>query len=295
MAVTPTSLPSPGVRFSSDLLARIDALHARLRAPGVLLDGARGAALLGAGEDFAGYRPYRPGEDLRQLDWSLYARLEKPFVRVTEREAGESWAVLLDASASMGVGPPGKLQRAAECAAALVSLGLRRGARVTLIRSGESAPDGGWVFSRPQDQARAIEVLESSVASGSEGLGQLLSRARGVEHAGRVYLCGDLLDLDPLLVLRLRRGGRALFLLQLLAPEELEPGSGGRRWWDPEEGRTLTLEVGPRELAEYERQLSSRIERWRSLAARHGLTHTCHSTRVDFEDAVRALLGGPAS
>ena len=286
------SLPCPEVRFAPDFLARVDALHARLRTAGLLREGARGAALAGAGEDFAGYRPYRPGEDLRQLDWSLYARLEKPFVRVTEREAGESWAVLLDCSASMGVGPPGKLQRAAECAGALVSLGLRRGARVTLHRSVATEGTRGLLLSRPAELGRALEVLEGTRARGREGLAALVRGSSELQSASRLFFCGDLLDLEPRDVLQLRRGGRRLGLLQLLAPEELEPGARARRWWDPEGDEELTLEVGPAEIVAYEGALTRRLEAWRTSAARHGLTYTCRSTRTEFEDLVREVVLG---
>ena len=112
-------LDSPGVAFGADFLARLARCTARLRAAGGRREGGAGGLQAAGGLEFLGYRPYRPGESARALDWGLYARLDRPFVRLARRESGERWALLLDASASMGVGRPGKLQAAAEVAAAL--------------------------------------------------------------------------------------------------------------------------------------------------------------------------------
>ncbi len=262
----------------------------RLSAARELREGAGSASLLGHGEEFAGYRPYRPGEDLRQLDWSLFARLDRPFVRVTRREAGETWAVLLDASASMGVGPPGKLQRAAECALALSSLGLRFGARVRLLASG--TPHARELNLRTrEDVGAAHELLVELRAQGREGLAQLLGGARRLSDCGRVFLLGDLFDVEPHVLTDLRRGARQVFAMQLLAPQELAPRLGARRWWDPEGADQLELEVDAQLLAAYEARLEAELEAWRDAAVRHGMRYTCRATTVPFEDLVRELVG----
>ena len=276
--------------FSDDLLRRVEALLVRLSAARELREGAGSASLLGHGEEFAGYRPYRPGEDLRQLDWSLFARLDRPFVRVTRREAGETWAVLLDASASMGVGPPGKLQRAAECALALSSLGLRFGARVRLLVSGTTQGRELNLRTR-EDVGAAHELLAELQAQGREGLAQLLQGTRRLSDCGRVFLLGDLFDVEARALTDLRRGARQVFAMQLLAPQELSPALGARRWWDPEGDEELELEVDAQLLSAYEARLEAELEAWRDAAVRHGMRYTCRATSVPFEDLVRELVG----
>jgi len=287
------SLPSPGVIFGEDFLSRVEALGGRLQALGQNPEGERAQNSAGQGQEFAGHRPYRPGEDLRQLDWNLLARLDKPFVRVTRHESGESWAVLLDASASMGVGPPGKLQRAAECAVALVSFGLRSGARVSLFASGGD----GQVLRRleldaPPDVAAALELCAGLKAAGSCGLQSLLMRASTFASCSRVFLVGDLFDLKPAAVMALGRGGRQLRVLQLLAPLELDPELGPRRFWDPEGGAEVELDLDRELIEAYQRSLDGELEAWRRLASSHGVGFSCRTTRVDFEDLVLALLLG---
>ena len=211
------ALPCPDVEVDAEYLQRARSLAARLEAGGELREeGGRGATLLG-GEEFVGHRPYRAGEDLRRLDWSLLARLGQPFVKVTRREAGEEWVVLVDASASMGVGPPGKLQRAAEVAGALAVLGAGQGARVRLLAS-----SGSELFlTRGRAGAELLTFLNSLRAEGALGMRSLVEQAGRFRAAARVFLVGDLLDLEPGEALGLVRRGRSLAAIELFENDEL--------------------------------------------------------------------------
>lgn len=283
------TLPCAGVSLGPDFLQRARSLSARLESKGELNeDGGRGASLSG-GEEFVGHRPYRDGEDLRRLDWNLLARLRQPFVKVTRREAGEEWAVLIDTSASMGVGPPGKLQRAAEVAGALAVLGLGRGARVRVIASSGSE----LYLAKDRAGAELLSYMNALTAEGTSGMRTLVEQAARYRPANRVFMIGDLLDLTPAQALTLVRRGRSLAAVGLLAPLEFEPGSLGRiEWWDPEEEQRLVLDVGERTLQEYEQTLSGHIDAWREGAARHRAAFGCWDTNVSFEDVVRGVLKG---
>jgi uncharacterized protein (DUF58 family) len=210
-------------------------------------------------------------------------------VKVTRREAGEEWAVLLDTSASMGVGPPGKLQRAAEVAGALAVLGLRRGARVRLLSS-----SGAELFlAQEHAAAELLNFLNGLRAEGADGMRSLVERAGKFRAAGRVFLVGDLLDLAPSEALGLVRRGRSLVAVGLLAPLEFDPGALGRvEWWDPEEEQRLVLNVGVESAREYEATLGAHIDAWREGAARHRAAFGCWDTRTPFEKVVLGVLGG---
>jgi uncharacterized protein (DUF58 family) len=273
------------------VLARLGALRTRLEAARRAREGAGRGSLPGTGEDLVGFRPYRPGEDLRQLDWNLLARHERPFVRVTRREAGEHWVVLLDASASMGIGEPSKLQCGAECALALVALGQARGARVDLLLSSTGAAGGLELAVGPRDGLDpALLHLEGLRAEGRGRGGERLAGRRVRAHASRVFVIGDLTDLGPGEVLGARGAGRELRLLQLLAPEELDPTLGSAELRDPETGEVLRLEIDAGRRAAYQLQLEERLEGWRTLAGRHGLRHAGRSSAEPFEVLVEELL-----
>ncbi|MAF64657.1 MAG: hypothetical protein CMJ84_03215 [Planctomycetes bacterium] len=287
----PARLPAPGVHFAPDYLARVERLLLRLAGARERREGPGRSALAGGGEEFTGYRPYRPGEDLRAVDWNLLARLDRPFVRVTRREAGERWAILVDASASMGVGPPGKLARAAEVAAALACAGQRIGAVVRVVVSdpADGAPSEFTLRSRIDPQA-LLRFLECRRAGGDAGLASLLAAPRRVADAGRVFVVGDLLDVDFAALAGLLRRGRELGAVQLLAPVEFEPPVGAVEWWDPEGGERLRLRVDRATVSAYERRLEQHLDSWRTSCARHRIAYACTGTRADFEDIVRALL-----
>ena len=281
-------VPYPDVAFLPDFVRRLERLTLRLSAARERREGAGSAALTGAGEEFVGYRPYRPGEDLRDLAWDLLARLDRPYVRVTRREAAERWAILLDTSASMGVGPPGKLQVAAELAAAIACVGLRAGARIEL-RASDGAPP--LHARRATDLPAVLRYLEGLRASGSSGLGSLLSAGRPGAECGRVVLIGDLCDLLPEAVLTLRAPGRELLCAQLLAPIELSPPPGATvEWLDPEGDARAPRALDRRAVDAYERALETSLAAWDTCALRHGFTHRMHPSDRPFEDGVRALL-----
>ncbi len=281
-------VPYPGVVFPPSFPSRLESFVLRASAATQRREGAGSAALLGAGEEFVGYRPYRPGEDLRDLAWDLLARLDRPFVRVTRREASEQWTILLDTSASMGVGPPGKLQAAAELAAAVACVALRGGARIELFCSdGAPAPSAR----RVADLGRLLAFLGSRRAGGSAGLADLVASRCVGSRCGRVVLIGDCLDLAPELLGGLRAPGRELLCAQVLAPIELAPPhSGAVEWLDPEGGADLRCELSRPLVESYERALGQRLAAWDALAARHAFRHTLHPSDRPFEEGVRALL-----
>jgi uncharacterized protein (DUF58 family) len=285
----PAPLPAPGVHFASEYHRRIERLGARLSAIRERREGAGSAALAGAGQEFVGYRPYRPGEDLRMLDWSLFARLDRPFVRVTRREAFERWAVVVDGSASMGVGPPGKLQWAAEVGAALGVLALRAGATVEMTLTGPGMAT--FRARRHADFPGMLAFFEAHTAASTQGLAAWVEGCKLPPDIGRVFLIGDFVDFEPDCVRTLFRRGRELSLVQVLAPEELTPTrSGPVEWADPEGAQRVALVVDRGTRADYERALHGQLEALGAFALRHGLAYRCWSSARPFEDAVHDLV-----
>lgn len=277
------------VHFEAGWVRRLERFTLGLEASALRREGGGGAARSGAGEEWVGYRPYRPGDDPRRLDWDLMARLEQSFVRVTRRETSEHWWIALDASASMGLGAPGKLQAAAERASALVALGLGRGARVDLLAYGQRAQR--IQLGRRGDLGRALGLLESLEAGGRDALSTELGRGAWRE-AGRLFVLSDFFGEDPAQLSALRRGGRELYCQRVVARHELTPESGeGVRWRCPESGEELELGLDAHRVRAYDRQVSAELERWRGAASAHGWRHAVAASDVPFETSVMDLLG----
>jgi uncharacterized protein (DUF58 family) len=278
------------VRFESGWVRRLERFALGLEASALRREGGGGAARSGAGEEWVGYRPYRPGDDPRRLDWDLMARLEQSFVRVTRRETSEHWWVAVDVSASMGLGDPGKLQAAAERASALAALGLGRGARVDLVGYG-----GGRArrvqLGRRGDLGRALDFLASLETDGGERLAPELHRGEW-RAAGRLFVLSDFFGEEPAQLSALRRGGRELYCQRVLARHELTPEVGlGVRWQCPESSEELELGLDAVRVQAYDRLVSAELERWRGAASAHGWRHAVATSEVPFESAVVDLLG----
>lgn len=304
--------PSATVRFPDDFVARLGAFAVQLSAAREREEVGRRRTLQGEGQEFVGHRPYRPGEDLRRLDWDLFARVDRPFVFVHSSEAREEWAIAIDTSASMGVGRPGKLQSAAESAAGAVAVGLRLGARIALAALAPNGNARRIDVRRPADLVRALDFLESLRATGDVGLEAFVGGGErrpvppfapggGASAAGRLLLFGDLLDVEVASVLRLVGGRRRLHLGQVLAPLEWDPeregegddaAGGGTLWVDAETGerRRTGSGDGGRALDRYAGRLERFVGRWSSVAAGHAVTHRAWSSDEPFEAHLPDLL-----
>jgi uncharacterized protein (DUF58 family) len=281
-------LTTPGVRFAPDFLERCGRLVASSASARERREGAGRSSLVGAGTEFVGFRPYRVGEDLRLLDWNLYARMRKPFVRVARREASERWAVLVDGSASMGVGRPSKLQAAAEIATGIAAVGRKQGAEVELFVSGV---EEGLRLKKRADLRVWMRFLERARAEGEAGLSALVDEPARFRAAGALFLVGDLCDLEPRDALSLARRGRDLFVVRVLAEEELTPAAGGPvRWVDAETGHARPVDVNRKTVSAYEGLLSRELEAWGAACARHRAFYGTWRSDAPFESVVRTLF-----
>src|SRR5688572_12342786 len=90
-----------------------------------MLRGERRSRTLGRGVEFADYRSYQSGDDYRYIDWNIYSRLDRLFIKLFSEEEDINVHLFVDTSRSMAWGDPSKLDYAARIAAALGYIGLR--------------------------------------------------------------------------------------------------------------------------------------------------------------------------
>lgn len=225
--------------FDETFLRRLEQLElASRRMTAGRMKGERRSVRRGQSVEFADYRNYAPGDDLRQLDWNAYARLEKLFVKLFVEEEDVTVHVLVDASRSMDYGEPNKLDAARRGAAALAYLGLASMDRVSVAFLG----DGGSTGMRPmRGKRRALELFRFLSEPRPERLTGLASAARAyasrMRGTGPLILISDLMDPGYLEALRDLSGTRCqVSVLHLLAPDELEPNV-------PPDARLVDLET----------------------------------------------------
>ena len=136
------------------------------------LKGERRSKRKGQSVEFADFRNYVPGDDLRLLDWNLYARLDKLIIKLFLEEEDLHFYTLIDASMSMDFGQPTKLQYAKQLAAALGFVGLVRADRVRIETLGQTPSERSPVLRGRHNVWRMIEQLEAIEAGETASLGR---------------------------------------------------------------------------------------------------------------------------
>jgi uncharacterized protein (DUF58 family) len=177
--------------------------------------------------DFAEYRPYAPGDDIRQLDWKKFAKTDRYYVKRYDDETNMQALIIVDSSGSMqfGMSTVSKWRYAQMAAACLGHLLLRQRDSVGLAVIGERLID----YVKPQPRAnhlsRVIKVLEHIQASGKSQLDESLQGLTGrLKRRGMVILISDCFgDVNALrhVLEQFRLRGHDVLVVQVLAPEEL--------------------------------------------------------------------------
>jgi uncharacterized protein (DUF58 family) len=258
------------------------------------LKGGRRSVKRGQSVEFADYRDYALGDDLRQLDWNVYARLEKLFVKLFIEEEDVTITFLLDASPSMAFGRPQKLLFAKRAAAALGYIGLASEDRVAVAAlSGRMARRHGGL----RGSGRVLRLLANlSTIQLADGPTDLVASARHaaamVTGRGVIVLISDLLDPGADRVIReLAATGSELIVLHALSPDELDPMlEGDLKLVDSETGEGIDVTVDLATLDDYKTRLAAWQEGFADLAAKRRASYVPLSTDVPLADLVFAEL-----
>lgn len=283
----------PGVR------SRLKSLRlTSRRAVGAQGIGAHTSRSRGTGLEFAQYRAYEQGDEPRQIDWKLYARSDKFFVREAERESPLALWILIDLSASMAQGDakrPGwsRLDAAKALAACLAELAIAQGDRFGLIALRDDglrmvAPGAG-----PRHRDRLLIELHALAAGG--GFPEPARLAPLWERIGAqdlVVMLGDFFDEGAVaLVERLAAARREALVIQLLTVEERDfPFEGGHRFRDPETEEEL-LGDGTALRADFiERFAAARAALHARLDAA-GIGHATYVLDEEVDEPLRRLFG----
>ncbi len=217
----------PGQRFSDpDVLARIDNLE--LVAHGVVdgfISGLHRSPMLGMSVDFAEHRAYMPGDDVRLVDWRVFARTDRLYVKQFETDTNANLHLVLDISASMdfGSGAVSKLEYAKFLAASLAYLSTRQRDRIGLITFNNDIVD--FIPTSIKHFSRVLHTLDNVSAGGVSDYQLPLEKiAERLRRRSLVVLISDLYETpDRLLAAmnQLRYRGNELIVFHLLDPLEL--------------------------------------------------------------------------
>jgi uncharacterized protein (DUF58 family) len=294
-----------GAAFDPRLLGRLPGLEwkARYVMEG-FLSGRHGSPFHGPSVEFRDYREYQPGDDLRRIDWRLYARNDRLCIRRYEQETNARCYVLVDTSASMayrGGGAWGsKFEAAKLVGLAIAWLLLDQADAVGLLAVGASSPTAGegrgdLRYVRPSqkpDQAGLLlRELERLSLGGGPVLADLLGHAARIAHRrSLIVLLSDLLEPSEALrrnLERLRFDGHEAVCLQVLDGDEIDfPFEEPAVFEDMETG--LVRHVAGREAREaYRTRFQSFLDEWRGVLRDLDLRHAVVRTDEDPAAALR--------
>jgi uncharacterized protein (DUF58 family) len=284
--------------FDSGFLAKLERLHllSRRTFPGQSR-AERRSRKLGSSLEFADYRNYSPGDDLRSIDWNIYGRLDKLFLKLFEEEEDLHIYLLVDTSASMRWTPahsrtgaalrPPKLELARQIAGTLAYIGLANLDRVNILYFAERLGDDLGLGRGKSHFHRALQFLaRTPEVSGQTNLtASLREFGRRIKRRGLVLIISDFFDprgyeeaLNYLLYQRFE-----LQLIHVLDPAELDPQLlGDVRLTDSESGAVYDATVNESLARAYQREIGAFLA---------GLERFCKRRQVGYR---RALTGKSA-
>ena len=282
--------------LTPELIRRLEALRLSVRwvRSGRMLGGRFPINRRGSSVEFADHTPYYPGDDIRAIDWSLYARLDRLFIKTYREEITLAVEVLVDATASMGLPTPEKFARAGRLAVCLGYVALAGGHHVRLnwIAPGPLAASP-W-FHRRYDLFRLAQQAEARRPEGQADLADWMRRASLAlrMHGGQAIVLTDGMmppaqlfrALQTLLVRNLE-----VKVIQVLTPQELHPARlvRGSTIVDVESGSTHQLAYSPAQLA---RAVAEHNELLARFCAKHTVRFVQHRLDEPLETFVTKML-----
>jgi uncharacterized protein (DUF58 family) len=250
----------------------------------------------GSGLEFAQYRPYEPGDEPRQIDWKLFARADRFFVREAERESPLRLWIMIDASASMAQADADGATRigaARGLAAALSELAVAGGDRFGWIWLSEgglhvAAPANG---TRQRDRLR-LELATIRTGGGFPGPATLTPLWERIAARDMIVLLSDFFDGAAVaLATRLAAAGREVLAIQILTVSERDfPYDGGHLFRDPETGEEL-LGDAPALRTDYLQRFAEARARLAAEFQASGIRHAAHVLDEPLDTPLRRLFG----
>ena len=274
-----------------DFMARLDQLSLVSRKIFAgKMRGERISKRRGQSVEFADYRNYVSGDDLRFLDWNIYARLDQLFIKLFLEEEDLHVSLLVDVSGSMDWGEPHKGLYARRVAAALAYIGLINFDRVSVFAYADGLRAELAGVRGRRMMFKVIEFLAGLEYAGVSDLA-LTGKQFAVRHPqpGVVLVLSDLLEkggyADGLRFLLARPYD--LYVVQLLSPEEIEPSLvGDLLLTDAEDGERAEVTISRALVQRYRQQLAAYCLGLQEYCTRRGISYLFSPTAAPFDQLV---------
>jgi uncharacterized protein (DUF58 family) len=258
------------------------------------MKGERRSKRKGQSVEFADYRNYVIGDDLRFLDWNLFARLDKLFIRLFMEEEDLHVYILIDNSLSMDFGNPSKLHFAKQVAAALGFIGLVNMDRVMMEAFNDRLTESLPPVRGRRSLWRLMDFLQKLQPAGPSDLRRAL-RSFSIKCSGKgiVILLTDLMDKggyeEALRYLVARQ--LDIYVIQILSQEEIDPEIvGDLKLVDVEDEDVAEITVSGPLLKRYKQNLAAYRAGIHEFCTRRGVSYLFTSNQVPFDRLVLSYL-----
>jgi uncharacterized protein (DUF58 family) len=259
-----------------------------------VMKGERRSKRKGQSVEFADYRNYTKGDDLRFLDWNIYGRLDRLFIRLFMEEEDLHFYLLIDNSLSMDFGTPTKLHYARQVAAALGFIGLVNMDRVVIEAFNERLTQSLPAVRGRRSLFRMLDFLHKLEPAGPSNLRESL-RAFSIKSSGKgvVVLLTDLMDKggyeEALRYLVARQFD--IYVIQILSQEETDPEIlGDLKLIDVEDSDEAEITVSSALIERYKKNLAAYQSSVQNYCNRRGITYLFTSNQVPFDRLVLTYL-----
>ena len=258
------------------------------------MKGERRSKKKGQSVEFADYRNYVVGDDLRFLDWNLYARLDRLFLRLFMEEEDLHVSILIDNSLSMDFGTPTKLHYAKQVAAALAFIGLVNLDRVVIEAFNDRLTQSMPAARGRRSFWRVLEFLGKLEPAGPSDFAQAL-RTFSIKCSGKgvLIILSDFMDKggyeDALRYVIARQ--MDIYAIQILSKEEIEPDvTGDLKLTDAEDDDAAEVTISPALLRRYKQNLDAYRAALHAFCTRRGVACLFTSNQVPFDRLVLTYL-----
>lgn len=290
-----TSMEEGGEILSQEFIQRLSGLDLISRK--ILqgkIRGERRSRRRGLSVEFADYRPYAHGDDLRFLDWNIYGRLDRLFIKLFLEDEDLFVYVLVDCSSSMDYGRPNKFRYAQKIAAALAYIGLVNYSRVGIGAFNSVLEDTFTPARGRRNVHKMMSFLTQLQPKGETDLNRaaklfaLQNKSKGI-----VILISDFMDrkgyhtaINSLLARKCD-----VFCIHLLSEQEINPPlKGDLKLLDIEEGEETEVTISEPLLASYRKILNSFVSELKDYCTKRGVSCLTSSTAVPFEKLIMGYL-----
>jgi uncharacterized protein (DUF58 family) len=258
------------------------------------MKGERKSKRRGSSVEFAEHRNYTVGDDLRHIDWNVYGRLDRLFLKLFLEEEDLHVYTVLDTSLSMDFGSPSKLRYGKQVAAALAFIGLVNHDRV-LVDTFSARLEQGLHGIRGRSQMwRVVQYLEQLEPSGSGDL-NAACREFAIRHVGKgvVVVISDFLDKrgyqEALRYLLARN--MDIYVVHVLSQEEVNPELvGDLRLVDAEDGSTAEITISAPLLKRYKDTLNAFVGGLKEWCTSRGITYIFTTNQYPFDKLILNYL-----